>query len=124
MDIIPDLDVAVADLQKVFDYGMLDELRRDIADAMRGRPRDDFEAFPWLRRDVDYLASLLAEFTGMPLQLCELAAIRHLLPECRSNNAFDILHRLAEKLRADEHQSRASNFLTAERRRAAGRRAS
>ena len=124
MDCIPDLDVAVADLQKVYDYGLLDELRRDIAEAMRGRPRDDFEAFPWLRRDVDYLAGMLADFTGMPLALCELAAIRHLLPECRSNNCCDILHRMAEKLRADEHQSRASTILSAERRRASGRRAS
>lgn len=120
MESIPDLDVAVADLQKVFDYGLLNELKEEIAYGMRGRPRDDFEAFPWLRYDVDSLAGLLADFTGMPLQLCELAAIRHLLPECRSRNALDILHRLAEKLRADEQQSRTANILAAERRRVAG----
>jgi hypothetical protein len=120
MDSIPDLDVAVADLQKVFDYGLLNELRRDIAFGMQGRSRDDFEAFPWLRAKVDYFAQLLVEFTGMPLQLCELAAIRHLLPECRSRNALDILHRLAEKLRADEEQARTTNVLAAERRRVAG----
>jgi len=120
MDSIPDLDVAVADLQKVFDYGLLDELRRDIAYGMQGRPRNDFEAFPWLQSNVDYLAQLLVEFTAMPLQLCELAAIRHLLPECRSRNALDILHRLAEKLRADEEEARTMNVLAAERRRVAG----
>ncbi len=120
MDSIPDLDVAVADLQKVFDYGLLDELRRDIAYGMRGRPRDDFEAFPWLRSSVDSFAGILADFTGLPIQLCELAAIRHLIPECRSRNALDILHRLAEKLRADEEQSRTATILAAERRRVAG----
>lgn len=120
MNCIPDLDVAVADLQKVFDYGLLNELRLEIATAMRGRPRDDFEAFPWLRRDVDDFAGMLVEFTGMPLQLCELAAIRHLLPECRSNDALGILHRLAERLRADEEQARTTNVLAAERRRVAG----
>lgn len=120
MDSIPDLDVAVADLQLVFDCGLLKELREDIAYGMRGRPRDDFEAFPWLRYDVDTFAGLLAEFTGLPLQLCELAAIRHLLPECRSRNALDILHRLAEKLRADEQQARTATILAAERRRMAG----
>ena len=119
MDIIPDLDVAVADLQKVFDYGLLKELKEEIAYGMRGRPRDDFEAFRWLRYDVDSFAGLLADFTGLPLQLCELAAIRHLLPECQSRNAMDILHRLAEKLRADEEQARTT-VLAAERRRVAG----
>lgn len=120
MDSIPDLDVAVADLQKVFDYDLLDELRRDIAYSMKGRPRDDFQEFPWLRRNVNYLARLLVEFTGMPLPLCELAALRHLLPECRSRIAMDILHRCAEKLRADEEQARTKNILAAERRRVAG----
>ncbi len=115
---IPDLDQAAADLAEVFDAGLVNDLKEEIALARRGLPRNDFDAYPGLKFDVQVFGDMLADFTGQPQALCKLVALHQLLPGNRHRQAMDILHDFAERHRAAKNQQKASSILQFERRRA------
>lgn len=114
---IPDIDQAAADLAAVFDAGLIGELKESIAYARRGLPRNDFEARPGLKYDVEFFGGLLAEWTGLPLQLCKLAALNQLLPGNRHAVALELLTEFADRARGQAINDIADAKIRRERRR-------
>lgn len=121
MSILHEIDQAVADLQTVVDAGLLSDLKESIAFTLRGQPRSDYDAYPGLRRNVDEFAGLLGDFTGLPLQLCRLAALDQLLPHNRNRQSLEVLHEFAERIREQETKRQAASIINTAR---TGRRAS
>jgi hypothetical protein len=119
MDCIPDLNEAVAHLATVIEAGLLNDLKESIAYARRRRPRSDFDAFPGLRQAVENFADLLNAYTGLPRQLCKLAALNHFHPRNRDAVALATLRAFADEIREGRNHERASTILAAERRRGA-----
>jgi hypothetical protein len=119
MDSLSELEGAANDLALVADNGLLGELKESIAYALRGRPRNDFEARPGLRQDVNEFAGLLQSFTGQPYQRCQLAALNQLLPGNRYAESLDTLRAFADKIREQSNRERATTIIAAERRRRA-----
>ena len=119
MDSMFDLEQITADLAKVVDAGLLKDLKEEIAYAMRGRPRNDFDTPEGLarKRDIEGYGDLLAAWTGLPLELCELAALHQLLPGNRNRTALEVLRAFADRIEAKAAQETASTILAAERRR-------
>ncbi len=119
MDLILDLGRITTDLARVVDAGLLSDLKEQIAYALRGRPRDDFETPQGmaLKHEIKSYGDLLACWTGLPLALCELAALNHLLPGNRQRTALEVLREFADRLEANAARQTASTILAAERRR-------
>ncbi len=114
-----DLERITAELAKVVDAGLLTDLKEEIAYALRGLPRSDFDTAQGLaqERNVKGFGDLLSCWTGLPVELCELAALNQLLPGNRHRTALEVLREFANRLKADAVQQKASTILAAERRR-------
>lgn len=119
MESLPDIEHAASDLAEVIGAGLLSDLKASVAFNLRNRPRSDYDAHPGLKQSVDDFGGLLYEFTGLPLQLCRLAALNQLLPSNRTAAALDTLRAFADDIRANRNRDRASTIIAAERRRRA-----
>lgn len=106
-----DLKQATADLALVVNEGLLSDLKASIAYSLRGQPRDDYAPYPGLKHNVEEFAGLLQSFTGLPWQLCRLAALDQLLPNNRNRQSLEVLHQFAEDIRSQQARDRGTRLL-------------
>ena len=126
MDSIADLNDVAAKLATIYDAGLVAQLKEEVAVALRGFPRSDFDRMPGLKFNVQEFAKLLQDFTGLGLSLCEWAAFCQLCPNSRQAIALETLTEFSDRLQEEQAKEDADAWVASKRRQAAqhGRRAS